>query len=371
MNLSVTQSNQSTEQGVPSEAVNKQYNLAVSSTPPTELEGNISLDGPTYEEYVSTLKEKYPKLYITAPAFYVKFQDPVTESKLANAIGDGTGVTSNNIQSVTDNKVIGNIDFTDCTYFHEFGKFTGLTTIGEMTYAPNDVALRTVSEVTLPYIEMYRAHSVSFFGSVYICPRLSKFAPYLSNDGYDNGDRIQHILYIGGTNLESYYLADMPMFDNVNNNPYSDSKMLYLSNATSITQANTCESTFGNRQGKKACPYQIVYLRGINGIKTTIGDRVFANCSITNLIINNTVLPDIKNSLLTATYVYLPSSILTATESAGTTTYSLNLEAVGLESNPWNGYTPTFLPIDEFPTAETLDSWRDEGKPIKLIESLM
>jgi hypothetical protein len=108
-------------------------------------------------------------------------------------------------------------------------------------------------------------------------------------------------------------------------------------------------------------------LKGEAGQQTSIHSKAFNRCTITNLIINNTTLPNIVGEMLNATNVYVPSSILTSSTVGNVTTYSLNI------TDPWGAAnkTPTFKPIDEFPTVATLAAWEDENMPVKLVEELM
>lgn len=96
------------------------------------LEGTINIEGSIYEDDAEAIKAAYgeTKLILNVSGgFYMKFQDPeVLRVLLTNGVGDGVGVTTEQVKAVTSigtwfkgNTAIENFD--------EFEKFTGIKTL--------------------------------------------------------------------------------------------------------------------------------------------------------------------------------------------------------------------------------------------------
>ena len=370
MNLIISQAENTQESNVPSSVVEKLYNLAFtvsggvvvqSQTAPTTLVGTIGVSGGTYEDYVTRLESAYSHLHINAPSYYIRIEDSVVRTVLSTLIGDGTGVTQTNIDN-TSIETLAGANFNGATKFYEFEKFAHITQI------PNNsnIDLKTINKVKLPCSKFYGSNSVKFNGVIYelICPNLTQTDRVF-------GDAIGGIFYIGGSTFDfSQSGEDYPMCRIEDGTSYVNvNKMLYLPKVTDITftRSGGCDSCFGSKKWRPNTPWKIVYIKGTAGQKTNIQNKIFEQCDITNLIINNTVLPDINNGLLNATNVYVPSDILTSSTSGGVTTYSLSI------TDPWAAASkyPVFKPISEFPKVATLAAWEDEGMPVKLVEALM
>ena len=95
------------------------------------IEGTISVDTINEDDY-NTLKSAYTGLVINYNKIvsYINFADPeVLRVLLANGVGDGTGITTEDAKKVTDigNWFSGN---TAIETFDEFEKFTGVTSLG-------------------------------------------------------------------------------------------------------------------------------------------------------------------------------------------------------------------------------------------------
>lgn len=357
-NLIITQSNVET---VTNNLITKLYQ-EVSNSTSYNITGILNVNK-CYESEAEYLRTHCPELtIISSGGYYINIEDPIVKSLLANQIGDGTGVTQTNIDN-TSISTLASADFTGATKFHEFEKFAHITQIPNSS----NIDLKTINKVTLPCSKFYGNNSVKFNGAIYelICPNLTQTDRVF-------GDAIGGIFYIGGSTFDfSQSGEDYPMCRTAGNNEFFNvNKMLYLPNVTDITftRSGGCHSCFGNQKWRTNAPWKIVYIKGDVGQKTNIQDKIFENCDITNLIINNTVLPDIKNGLLNnVTNVYVPSDILTSSTSGGVTTYSLSI------TDPWAaaGKYPVFKPISEFPTVATLTAWEDEDMPVKLVEELM
>ena len=95
--LRIQQSDSAIEQ-VSSAVIAKLYELATSGNldQDSNLVGRLNTTA-TYQDYVTYLTTNYPNLYITATNIYVKFEDPIAEKSIADAIGDGVGTTMTQI----------------------------------------------------------------------------------------------------------------------------------------------------------------------------------------------------------------------------------------------------------------------------------
>ena len=147
MSLTISQSENITETNVAAEVVEKLYNLSQSQTPPTTLVGSISLNNPTYQDYVTSLTTDYPNLHITAPAYYVLFEDSVVQQICATNWGSNGNVTTAQLNSVTS--IDNNSGFkanSSITKFNEFRYFTGLTSMGSQTFRD----CSNLEEITVP-----------------------------------------------------------------------------------------------------------------------------------------------------------------------------------------------------------------------------
>ena len=94
------------------------------------IEGTLNIDGSIYKEDEETIIKNYGvnlKLNVTG-GYYVKFADPEVQRIVAENWGDGTGITLEQAESVTEIK--GQFrDNLDITNFNEFEKFIGVKSI--------------------------------------------------------------------------------------------------------------------------------------------------------------------------------------------------------------------------------------------------
>ena len=92
------------------------------------IEGTINVDGSIYEDDANIIFEKYGRNLIlnVTGGYYVKFADPEVQRICAENWGDGTGITTEQIEAVTDigTKFANN---TLIETFDEFGKFKNAT----------------------------------------------------------------------------------------------------------------------------------------------------------------------------------------------------------------------------------------------------
>lgn len=93
------------------------------------VEGTLNIDGLIYEDTETEVRMKYPGLILNVKGgYYVRFADPEVQRVLVSKVGDGIGLTTEDIEGVTsigtwfkENKIIQS--------FNELEKFTGLTSI--------------------------------------------------------------------------------------------------------------------------------------------------------------------------------------------------------------------------------------------------
>ena len=98
------------------------------------IEGTLNVAGSIYEEDGKVIEEKYGAgliLNVTG-GYYIRFNDPAWQELVANAYGDGVGITQKQADKVTSLKSFkGNTDITD---LNDLGKFKKLTTIGQAIF---------------------------------------------------------------------------------------------------------------------------------------------------------------------------------------------------------------------------------------------
>lgn len=118
------------------------------------LEGILNIDGYVYEDAAEVVKAAFPSIVFTPKGYYMRFADPeVLKVLLAKGVGDGTGITEEQAEAVTDIGVwfMGN---KEVNTFDEFEKFTGVTTTKINPNAPypyNGAFARTaLTSIKLP-----------------------------------------------------------------------------------------------------------------------------------------------------------------------------------------------------------------------------
>ena len=119
------------ESQVSNSIVNKIYNMLyqkqelnndVIDLTNSNIAGTITLNGPTYEEYITYIRETFPNLYINCESYYILFKDETVKNiLLAAGCGDGVGVTLLNARTFNIGQLFRNKNI---KYFPEFSKFT-------------------------------------------------------------------------------------------------------------------------------------------------------------------------------------------------------------------------------------------------------
>lgn len=147
MSLTISQSENTTENNVAAKVVETLYNLSQSQTPPTTLVGSISLSSPTYQVYVDSLTTDYPHLHITASAYYALFEDSIAQQICATNWGSNGGVTTAQLAAVsTIDENSGFKANSNIVKFNEFSYFTGINNIGSQAFRD----CTALEEITIP-----------------------------------------------------------------------------------------------------------------------------------------------------------------------------------------------------------------------------
>lgn len=162
MSLIISQAENTAEQNIPAGVIEKLYNLTFTTVggvetlrqdAPTTLIGTVSLAGPTYQEYVTSLTTQYSQFHVNGNGYYVLFEDPIVKQLCATTWGDGTGVTTAQLGSVSKIKPSPFKGNTNIVKFNEFQYFTGLTSQTYNDWLNNDdgfYGCTNLEEITLP-----------------------------------------------------------------------------------------------------------------------------------------------------------------------------------------------------------------------------
>lgn len=109
------------------------------------IESTLRIDSPVYEDSLTIVKATYPALNIIAEGgYYIRFEDDeVQRVLLANGVGDGVGITTEQAEAVTTigTWFEGN---TAIEHFDEFDKFTRVTSLINSAFR-GDINLRSIT----------------------------------------------------------------------------------------------------------------------------------------------------------------------------------------------------------------------------------
>ena len=329
-----------------------------------ELEGWL-FSGTAYGRHVEYLRSHFSGLTLDVTNEYVEFGDSAAERVLAAAIGDGVGVTEADISAVTTMGALTSIDFSGVEYFHELARFTGVknAVIGSNSYTGGDahysLSFPSCKEIAVPFTTIRRYDGLRTGESLDVF-----IAPYVTELTKEFGiSNCPSLLYLGAGSLAFTLAGDIGMMQNKSQDAFRQSMFLYMPNVTSVSTSG--DSFFGIGEWQYARPvYSIVYMKGTPGVPVTVGARCFSNCNVTNLVINNTALGSMSLPSSVGT-VWVPRSLLTEEETVSGSVYTLTTP----EGNFTNSLT--YRPIEDFPTTASLETWKAEGKPVKLREAYM
>ena len=237
------------------------------------LEGTINIEGSIYEDDAKAIKAAYgeTKLILNVSGgFYMKFQDSeVLRVLLANGVGDGVGITTEQVKNVTSigtwfkgNTLIENFD--------ELDKFRNVTTLKDSSFM-GCTSLKTISLDNIVTCERYAFRNCTFLTIEVNMPNLTG-----TMCSVFSGSGITKVVNLGQvTKIEGY---------NNENNAFA--KCL---NLTEVILPDTLETI-----GAYAF-YGCTALSNINFLNkiSTIGAQAFYNC--TSLEIEDLSLPNLTS----------------------------------------------------------------------------
>lgn len=117
------------------------------------IEGTINIEGSIYEDDAEAIKAAYgeTKLILNVSGgFYMKFQDPeVLRVLLANGVGDGVGITTEQVQAVTSIGTWFRAN-TSIMSFDKFEKFSGVTTLSGNWFTGAFQNCSSLKSISLP-----------------------------------------------------------------------------------------------------------------------------------------------------------------------------------------------------------------------------
>ena len=137
MNVTITQDNSRIEQLGSSGAgiIQKLYELAIDTNNVVNLTGNIKSNY-AYGYQVDYLNRIYnPDFVVSADNRYMQFESSITESVLANMLGDGVGVPQQAASITSLPSGLGQID-----KFKELRFFTNIHTINNGAFGGNNIS---------------------------------------------------------------------------------------------------------------------------------------------------------------------------------------------------------------------------------------
>ena len=130
------------EINVPSSLIIKLYNMIIRNETYSEqtyannsrLDGTISLDHPTYKEYVDKIREVFPLFNVVNTDFYMLFKDDYVKQKMltymsSKGVGDGEGITYDDANHISITGLPSFQNDTNIEYFDELVNFTRINTL--------------------------------------------------------------------------------------------------------------------------------------------------------------------------------------------------------------------------------------------------
>lgn len=266
---------------VPAAIVNKLYMIA-NGVDDVQLEGRIEAQGAVYQNQVDYLREKFPNLTIVADTTYVNFEDSEVESVLAKAIGDGVGVTTDNltVSSSIFNNAVSFQGNQNVSTFMEFGKFKNVDTIKAGMFSScsiENIDLSNIREIGAnAFYSNVKMKSVSI-------PNVQTIGNYAFDEAYTNNNFVLEEV-VGAQKLETIgngafrccfnlKKIDLPeTLTRLNNGCFNRCTALTdITFPTSITYFNP------DLNGLNRLP-SLIYLPNLRDLSYV--QQTFANCSI-------------------------------------------------------------------------------------------
>lgn len=233
------------------------------------IEGTINIEGSIYEDDAEAIKAAYgeTKLILNVSGgFYMKFQDPeVLRILLANGVGDGVGITTEQAEAVTSIRRWFNN--TSIEYFNELERFNGISTVGMYEWTGGGFnGCTNLKSVNLPTSAIALCNS---------CFNGTSSLEHVGNT--DNIETIGNSQYGGDTFKNSgIKIINFPKLKAIRG--YSNFKDSKVEEVLSLGEVKQLAGTSNSANGQF---YNCANLRKINlpdGL-TLIGAVCFAHCS--------------------------------------------------------------------------------------------
>lgn len=237
------------------------------------IEGTINIPTPVYKEDVDILREAYGNALVMnfGGGYYIRFQDEnVLQVLLANGVGDGTGITTEQAEAVTSIGTWFNGN-TTIESFDELEKFTGVTSIAASGFH----GCTNLSSINLSNIENLGKSAFLSCSSLAGEIRIPKLKGVITNATFK------------GTNITS--ITDLGEITGITNSSNaSESPFGYITTLNKVVIPDTLE-TFGGYVFDGCTSLSEINFP--NAVKT-IGTSAFYNC--TSLEIEELNLPNLE-----------------------------------------------------------------------------
>ena len=253
------------ELNVDSNIVKKIYNMIINNEnynddpiidSNSNIIGKISLNNPTYENWITTIRNRFPYFQFSDLSYYIRFADINVETALVNnGFGDGTGITSTDVA----NNLFGTI-FKDNSQIVSFDELTYFTKVNRSGFSTD--AFKNCT--SLESINLNNLETFGNTGTFVNCENLKYF----------NGNESEQ----GTLNLPSYINSTIPNY--TFNNCKCLTKIESLGNTTEIA-----------KYAFAGCTNLTTISQTVLNKITNIGAFAFRDCS--NLVINELSLPNL------------------------------------------------------------------------------
>lgn len=196
--LKVEQNNTAIEQ-VSGSVIEKLYQLAFSGN----LDASSNLVGrlhttATYQEYIDFLTQQFQDLYINADKYYIAINDPEVERICANQLGDGIGVTQQDITNVP-------VSFVE--NFRGNANILDLSILEQFVFDPIQSYNSSINYYTGKMQNLKKIYIPAVFTSIYHVDDKSPY-PALEQISMPNIQEIGRSAFNGCSNLQMTSLPD-------------------------------------------------------------------------------------------------------------------------------------------------------------------
>lgn len=247
------------------------------------IEGTINVSSGLYEDDVAVIENIYGgkvAIVSTSGIYYLKFADPEVQRIVVSNWGDGTGITTEQIEAITSlNSRFNNNDIIE--NFDELEKFTGVTVLGAYDFE----SCENLKSINIKNVKKFEGVYYTD-GSFASCPNLENVkglenVEILNPSAFYNCPKLQQDIYIpkvtemGGRVFSSSGIksCDAPNLLEINKNE-SLNVFYKCSNLESVNFPN-CTIIYGVVLFKDCVNLKDVCIGKI----PIYGDQMFQNCS--------------------------------------------------------------------------------------------